>query len=238
MPADAKGDFALSVFGNKSACNALHNALRDALISFAKQAGLLTEPEKNRLLDGEDGEMSMARPTDAFVEGQHGWKAAEGRRLWIDITTISAVCASHEALCAKEIGGGAAWAANQKKIKYHAQMAARGWPGSLLPIAFESEGFEQKELSQRLTVWSKLLADNGSYTMDDAKQQRQQIWANELALVHAKYLAQAILDNSKYAREACAVGKGAHNRSPLLSARQRRSAAVQFRLVSLPSSVA
>ena len=33
----------------------------------------------------------------------------------------------------------------------------------------------------------------------------------------AKYLAQAILDNSKYAREACAVGKGAHNRSPLLS---------------------
>ena len=47
--------------------------------------------------------------------------------------------------------------------------------------------------------------------------QRQQIWANELALIHAKYLAQAILDNSKYAREACAVGKGAHNRSSLLS---------------------
>ena len=54
----------------------------------------------------------MARPADAFVEGQHGWKAAEGRRLWIDITTISAVCASHAPLCAKEIGGGAAWAAN------------------------------------------------------------------------------------------------------------------------------
>ena len=95
-------------------------------------------------------------------------------------------------------------------------MAARGWPGYLLPIAFESVGFVQKELSQLLTVWSKLWADNGGYTMDDAKQ-RLQIWANELALIHAKYLAQAILDNSKYAREACAVGKGAHNRSPLLS---------------------
>ena len=35
--------------------------------------------------------------------------------------------------------------------------------------------------------------------MDDAKQ-RQQIWANELALIHAKYLAQAILDNSKSTR--------------------------------------
>ena len=96
----------------------------------------------------------------------------------------------------------------QKKTKYHAQMAARGWPGYLLPIAFESEGFVQKELSQLLAVWSKLWADNGGYTMDDAKQ-RHQIWANELALIHAKYLAQAILDNSKYAREACAVGKGA-----------------------------
>ena len=72
----------------------------------------------------------------------------------------------------------------------------------------------QKELSHLLTVWSKLWADNGGYTMDDAK---QRIWANELPLIHAKYLAHAILDNSKYAREACAVGKGAHNRTPLLS---------------------
>ena len=140
VPADAKGDFALSVFGNKSAWNALHNALRDALISFAKQAGLPAEPENDRLLDGDDGEISMARPADAFVEGQHGWKAAKGHRLWIGITPISAVCASHAALCAKEIRGGAAWAAKQKKIKYHAQMATRGWPGYLLPIAFESEG--------------------------------------------------------------------------------------------------
>ena len=203
------------MFGNKSAWNALHNALRDALISFAKLAGLPAEPEKDRLLDGEDGEMLMARSVNAFVEGQHGLRAAQGRRQWI-VTTISAVFASHAALCAKEIGGGAAWAANQKKIKYHAQMAARGLPGYLLPIAFDSEGFVRKELSQLLTVWSKLWADNGGYTMDDAKQ-RQQIRANELALIHAKYLAQAILNNSKYAREACAVGKSAHNRSPLLS---------------------
>ena len=69
------------------------------------------------------------------------------------------------------------------------------------------------KVSNTLTL---LWADNGGYTMDDAKE-RQQIWANELAQIHAKYLAQAILDNSKYAREACAVGKGAHNRSPLLS---------------------
>ena len=162
--------------------------------------------------------MRYINPQAGFAKNsfQHGWKGAEDRRLWIDITTISAVCATHAALCAKEIGGGAAWAANQKKIKYHAQMAARGWPSYLLPIAFESEGFVQKELPQLLTVWSKLWADNSGYTMDDAKQ-RQQIWANEPALIHAKYIAQAILDNSKYAREAYAVGKGAHNRSPLLS---------------------
>ena len=49
-------------------------------------------------------------------------------------------------------------------------MAARGWPGYLQPIAFESEGFAQKELSQLLMVWSKLWADNGGYTTDDAKQ--------------------------------------------------------------------
>ena len=97
--------------------------------------------------------------------------------------------------------------ANQKKIKYYAQMAARGWPGYLLPITFESEGFAQKELPQLLTVWSKLWADNCSYTMDDAKQ-RQQIWANELALIHAKYLAQTISTiPSTRRRLAWAVGK-------------------------------
>ena len=36
VPADAKGEFALSVFGNKNVWNALHNAPRDALILFAK----------------------------------------------------------------------------------------------------------------------------------------------------------------------------------------------------------
>ena len=45
----------------------------------------------------------------------------------------------------------------------------------------------------------------------------QQIWANELALIHAKCLAQAILDNSKSTREACAVGKGTAHRPPQLS---------------------
>ena len=104
----------------------------------------------------------------------------------------------------------------QKLRKYHAQMAAKGFTGYLLPIAFESEGYESKELSLLLKVWSKSWADNGGYTIEDAKQ-RQQIWANELALIHAKYLAQAILDNSKSTREACAVGKGAAHRPPLLS---------------------
>ena len=37
-------------------------------------------------------------------------QVAEGHCLRIDITTISAVCATHAALCATEIGVGAAWA--------------------------------------------------------------------------------------------------------------------------------
>ena len=53
--------------------------------------------------------------------------------------------------------------------------------------------------------------------IEDAKQ-CQQIWANELALIHAKYLAHAILDNSKSTREACAVGKGAAHQPPLQDA--------------------
>ena len=72
-------------------------------------------------------------------------------------------------------------------------------------------------------VWTasleKRLAEvTGDVVISDAAD--VQIWANKLALIHAKYLAQAILDNPKYAREACAVGKGAHNWSPLLGDRQ------------------
>ena len=39
-----------------------------------------------------------------------------------------------------------------------------------------------------------------------------------LAHIHARYLAQAILGNSEWAREGCLVGKGANARAPLLSA--------------------
>ena len=46
---------------------------------------------------------------------------------------------------------------------------------------------------------------------------RKRIWLNELAHIHARYQAQAIKDNSKWAREGCLVGKSAEARAPQLS---------------------
>ena len=152
VPADWKGDFALSVFEGGTAWRNLHNELRDALLRFAHQVGLRAEPEYPKLLDTKDGRPSRSKPADVLVEGQHGWRPAQGRNLWIDVTTISAVCATHVALAAKEIGAAAAHAALQKLRKYHAQMAAKGFTGYLLPIAFESEGYASKELSLLLKV--------------------------------------------------------------------------------------
>ena len=72
-------------------------------------------------------------------------------------------------------------------------------------------------MSQLLGPWSKLWAEKGGYTPADADR-RKRIWLNELAHIHARYLAQAILDNSEWAREGCLVGKSAEARAPLLSA--------------------
>lgn len=47
---------------------------------------------------------------------------------------------------------------------------------------------------------------------------QKRIWLNELAHIHARYVAQAILDNSKWAREGCLVGKTECGGAPLLRA--------------------
>jgi len=217
VAADLQGDFALSVFNGGKAWNNLHNAIRDTIATFGRQAGLDVDVEPVRLLRGKDGKVTKSRPADIRIRGAHGWRAAGNREMWIDVTTISAVCAKHRAKCAEAAGGGSAVAAASKNGKYVANMKASGNYGYFLPLAFESEGYMPNAVSQLLGPWSKLWAEKGGYSPEDAGC-RKRIWLNELAHIHARYVAQAILDNSKWAREGCIAGKSAEGRAPLLSA--------------------
>ena len=172
-----------------------------------------------RLLRGKDGKITKSRPADIRVRGAHGWRRRQPR----DVDRchhLSAVCAKHRAKCAAAAGGGSAVAAANKNGKYAANMKASGNYGYFLPLAFESEGYMPNAVSQLLGPWSKLWAEKGSYSPEDAG--RKRIWLNELAHSHARYLAQAILDNSKWAREGCIAGKSAEGRAPCSAPTTRR----------------
>ena len=194
----------------------LHNAIRDAIATFGRQAGLDVDVEPVRLLRGKDGKVTKSRPAKVRIRGAHGLRAAGNREMWIDVTIISAVCAKHCAKCAAAAGGGSAVAAANKNGKYAANMKASGNYGYFLPLAFESEGYMPNAVSHLLGPWSKLWAEKSGYSPEDAGR-RKRIWLNELAHIHARYLAQAILDKSKWAREGCIAGKSAEGRAPLLS---------------------
>ena len=83
-------------------------------------------------------------------------RLAVGRHLWIDITTISAVCATHAALCAKNIGGGAAWARSGEPEEDQVPRPDGSLRLAGLPPGHRVRvlGFAQKELSLLLKVWS------------------------------------------------------------------------------------
>ena len=85
-----------------------------------------------------------------------------------------------------------------------------------LPLAFESEGFVHKDVRSLLHTWSQLWAEKGGYTPADAGM-RLSIWMNELAITHARYLAQCIITRAKESREAATVSQRAEVRPPLLS---------------------
>jgi hypothetical protein len=207
---DAKGDCCLSVYSGGNLWNALHNALAKALYRFARQAGLDASIEPPRKLDG-----SRARLADVCVKGEHGWRAAGGRELWLDVTVVSAVCDTWRALAAATAGGAAAKAAADKPAEYRDRMLRQGPNAYYQPLAFESEGFMAPEVGTLLGAWAQLWAERRGHSEQDGKL-RKQCWLNELASIHAKFLASCILERSKGCAEAKACTQRAEIRPPLL----------------------
>ena len=145
----------------------LHNAIRDAIATFGRQAGLNVDVEPVRLLtDPITKKVTKSRPADIRIRSAHGWRAAGNRDMWIDVTTISAVCAKRRAKCAAAAGGGSAVAVANKNGKYAAGMKSSSNYGYFLPLAFESEGFMPKAVSQLLGPWSKAVGGEGRVRAD------------------------------------------------------------------------
>jgi hypothetical protein len=77
----------------------------------AKQAGITSVSKEKRA----DLATSMRRPGDVKIGStRHGWGAASGKTLLIDVTTISSVCATWVTLSAEATGGGGKEAAAVK----------------------------------------------------------------------------------------------------------------------------
>ncbi len=84
---DVFGDFLLSVFSfeGQSQWSELHEEIKNFFYRAAKQAGITSVTRKKRA----DLSRSRRRPGDVKIGStRHGWKAAVGKTLLIDVTTI------------------------------------------------------------------------------------------------------------------------------------------------------
>jgi hypothetical protein len=90
---DLYGDFTLSDFRavGQAQWVELHDEVKHFFFRAAKQAGITSVSKEKRA----DLATSMRRPGDIKIGStRHGWKAASGKTLLIDFTTISSVCAT------------------------------------------------------------------------------------------------------------------------------------------------
>ena len=176
-----------------------HNALCRALATFAAQAGVSARLEGGKIRG------TKKRPGDvrfAGDSGAHGWTAAGSRELWVDVTVVGPLCTTYIAAAATTRGAAAAAAAAHKRTKYR-----NGIPGlaHFVPLAFETEGFVSADTLLLLANLAKKKVDKYNLPEAEVKDQVKrwmQHWTDELAVVHARYLARAIYFRAAACREA------------------------------------
>ena len=198
---DAFGDCFLSAYKAKDDAEwiHLHNALCRALRTFALQASVSAK------LEGGKVRGTKKRPGDvrfAGDAGSHGWTAAHSRELWVDVTVVGPLCSTYITAAAAERGAAAAEAAKHKQTKYRNDI-----PGlaHFVPLAFETEGFVSVDVGRLLSGFAKKKADKLDLPAEEVKpllKRWVQHWTDELAVVHARYLARAIHHRAGACKEA------------------------------------
>jgi hypothetical protein len=195
---DVFGDFLLSVFhaAGQSQWNELHEEIKNFFYRAAKQAGITSVTREKRA----DLSGSRRRPGDVKIGStRHGWRAAVGKTLLIDVTTISAVCATWVAKCAAAVGGGGKGAAADKTT----DVLASGEPSEnqyFQALGFESEGHIPKEAKQMLHAWAKIYAESRGLSKADMNFMLQK-WLSELAFIRAKFTAKCLVERAAFCAE-------------------------------------
>jgi hypothetical protein len=195
---DVFGDFLLSVFHaeGQSQWNELHEEIKNFFYRAAKQAGITSVTRETRA----DLSGSRRRPGDVKIGStRHGWRAAVGKTLLIDVTTISAVCATWVAKCAAAVGGGGKGAAADKTTDVLAsgELSENQY---FQALGFESEGHIPQEAKQMLHAWAKLYAESRNLSKADMNFMLQK-WLSELAFIRAKYTAKCLVERAAFCAE-------------------------------------
>jgi hypothetical protein len=153
-----------------------------------KQAGITSVSTEKRA----DLATSLRRPGDVKIGStRHGWKAAAGKTMLIDFTTVSSVCATWVALSAAAAGGGGNKAAHDK-TKDVLDAGELADDQHFLALGFESEGYVPEEAKKLLHAWAKLHKEANDLTNGDMSLVLFK-WTTELAFIRAKILAKCIL---------------------------------------------
>jgi hypothetical protein len=200
---DALGDCFMS--GYKAPLDAewynFHNALCRALATFASQAGVVNK------LEGGKVRGSKKRPGDVRFSGDagaHGWNAAHQRELWVDATVVCPLYATYLNAAAAQRGAAAEARALSKRTKYRNDI-----PGfaHFLALPFETEGFVSADVDLLLHGFAKLKVSRGDPNLSEEEAKRQASafkahWLDELAVVHARYLARCIINRASACKDA------------------------------------
>jgi hypothetical protein len=150
---DLYGDFTLSDFRavGQAQWIELHEEIKHFFFRAAKQAGITSVSTEKRA----DLATSMRRPGDIKIGStRHGWKAASGKTLLIDFTTVSSVCASWVAASsdAPGVGGKGAAAEKTRMVLNSGELSE---DQHFLALGFESEGYVPEEAKKLLHAWAK-----------------------------------------------------------------------------------
>jgi hypothetical protein len=195
---DLRGDFLLSVFNapGQAQWTDLHEEIKNFFYKTAKQAGITSVSKEKRA----DLCTTNHRPGDIKIGStRHGWKAAAGKTLLIDFTTISSVCAKWVTQAATTIGGGAsAKAANKtQKVLARGELSEHQF---FQAVAFEADGYKSDEAKHLLHAWAKQHGEDRGLTKAEVNLLLFK-WTSELAFIRAKYLAKCIVERAKFCAE-------------------------------------
>ena len=195
---DLFGDFTLSDFRavGQAQWIELHDEIKHFFFRAAKQAGITSVSTEKRA----DLATSMRRPGDIKIGStRHGWKAASGKTLLIDVTTISSVCATWVAASSDAPGGGGKGAAAEK-TRDVLNSGELSEDQHFLALGFESEGYVPEEAKKLLHAWAKQHKEDNDLTNGDMSLMLFK-WTTELAFIRAKFLAKCILERAAFSAE-------------------------------------